>query len=70
MVRVEGCLDRRRIKMAALLGIILFQSGCVCCGPRYFGEPGKEVGYTPMGQQRPSAEYSRELERRLRNSGR
>jgi hypothetical protein len=54
----------------ALLGAVLFLGGCVCCGPRHYGESGREVGYQPMGQQRPSASYATELERRLAGWGR
>ena len=55
---------------AALLGAVLSLGGCACSGPRYYGEPGREVGYQPMGQQKPSAEYARDLERRLDGSQR
>ncbi len=51
--------------LAALLGAVLLQGGCACCGPRYYGDAERAVGYQPMGQQRPSAEYAGELERRL-----
>jgi hypothetical protein len=49
----------------ALLGGVLFLTGCACCGPRYYGDTERQVGYQPMGQLQPSATYSRELERHL-----
>ena len=61
---------RPAMALAALLGAVLSLGGCACCGPRYYGEPGREVGYQPMGQQQPSPGYARELERRLDGSQR
>ncbi len=56
---------RRRpaMALAALLGAVLSLGGCACCGPRYYGDTERAVGYQP--QVRPSADYSRQLERRL-----
>ena len=66
MVQVDGQPGQRPTMMqSASLVAALFLGGYMCCGPRYFGESGREVGYQPMGQQQPSASYSRELERRL-----
>jgi len=66
MAQTQKQPGRRRIGMRApLLGAILVLGGCACCGPRFFGEPGREVGFQPIGQQRTDAEYTRDLERRL-----
>ena len=56
------------VLVLAALGVVL--GGCACCGPRHYGDTELAVGYQPMGQQQPSAEYSRELDRRLWGPGR
>ena len=58
------------ILMAVLLIGSLLLTGCACCGPRYFEDTERAVSYQPMGQQQPSATYTKELERRLSRSER
>ncbi len=58
----------RPVPLLAALGLVL--GGCAFCGPRHHGDAERAVGYQPMGQQQPSAQYSRDLERTLSGSGR
>lgn len=48
-MRHEGWARRlRKLPFFAAIGVAL--GGCVCCGPRHFGDDGRQPGFAPYAR--------------------